>query len=500
MAQVRAALTRLGMSPEAAVFSTNANGMNLGTLDEWRDFNADEDLYGLSKSYRSPGGHTMVAGVLTPNRGYLVNPVTIGNLKVMRLALKHYMLTSRDIIPADVTMEWIHRWEFLVDFRKETGKKKPEDAVLPKIVMSDWAKTKERLINHFSEVYGQDGVPLAYLMRDNAAVPLEINDPHDGYNEDHIKELIARAPHDGAAYRADNRSLCRLLKTICEDTPAHEYISRHSTDGRAAWTALLGVYLGPQHTQNQAALFEQKLQNSTYDGESNNFSFDKYCEIHQQAHTRLDGLVQHGYTGIDEGTKIRHFLKGIKSEKLKTVIELVRSNPAYTHFDVVARRFKDTIIQLRPTKPHSSRRVSAVIRGNDGTEMFAGVEADMSMEDKFYSRPAWANLTQAQKKGVMAKRQARGGQPRKKTQGGGGGGGSQGGSNKSKGGDSGKRKISNINKKLAKMERKISAMNIGSDTSGSESSSDEEAAPPKKKGKKGGNRNNPAVNRRGGRG
>ena len=34
---------------------------------------------------------------------------------------------------------------------------------------------------------------------------------------------------------------------------------------------------------------------------------------------------------MDEGTKIRHFLDGIKTDKLKTVVELVRGNANFQY-------------------------------------------------------------------------------------------------------------------------------------------------------------------------
>lgn len=59
------------------------------------------------------------------------------------------------------------------------------------------------------------------------------------------------------------------------------------------------------------------------------------------AHTRLEALMDHGYNGIDEGTKICYFLNGIKTDKLKPDIELVHGNPDYATFDDVACRIND---------------------------------------------------------------------------------------------------------------------------------------------------------------
>ena len=311
-------------------------------------------------------------------------------------------------------------------------------------------------------------IPLAYVLRENNAAPAHATDPHDDYDGDTDRELITRAPHTGQYWRANNKAMCRLLKKICQDTPAYTYISNLRTDGRAAWRVLMQTYLGPQHTQLQAAIYEAKLQNSSYDGESQKFTYDKYCEIHQLAHTRLSSLEGQGYHGIDEGTKIRHFLQGIKTDKLKTTVELVRGNPDYATFEAVARRIKDSVVTLKPIKPslrRTTRDIAAVNKQQD--EPFPDVEADMTVEDKFYSPIAWRKLSKAKKKGVLKKRKQRQSQ--------------EGGKSDKKPKAKETKQIKALEKKIQKMSRKISAFeHVSKDddsSDASDSDSDEEEAP-----------------------
>ena len=474
-------LVRMMMTQDAAQYATDE--MQLNSLDVWRDFHCDDDLDGLAKNLRNPGGTTTnAAGDEVRHPGFSISVMAISNLKVMRLALKHHQHIQRAVAPADITLAWIANWEFLVDFHKEASKKKPKDGdELPKIQMNDWAKTKEKILIHFGEIYGRDGIPLAYLLRDSSDLP-EGDDPHDDYDGDHIRELITRAPHTGDAYRADNRTLLRLLKKMCLDTPAYEYISKYRTDGRQAWIALVENYLGRQHVQNQAAIYEAKMQNATYTGESSRFGFDSYVNIHKTSHTRLEALKQHGYAGVDEGTKKRNFLNGMKCPKLATVVEVVRSNEQYETFDEVVRRIKDSVVVMKPTKaPPSSRNINALsVTNQKGEEIFPGVEPDTSMEDKFYPSKEWAKLSAAKKKGVLLKRQKRQGPGKKK--------------------DEPKRKIKDSkkdkarDKRISKLERTIGALNIrGSDDEGSDSDGEE---PPRKKKKGSGNRGHPALQRR----
>ena len=109
--------------------------------------------------------------------GFLVGIQAITNIKVMRLALKHHQFIQRQVAPADINAAWIARWEFLPAFRKDAAKKKPEDDKLPKINMNDWAKTKEKIVMYFGDVFGRDGIPLGYIIRDEVDVPAEADDP-----------------------------------------------------------------------------------------------------------------------------------------------------------------------------------------------------------------------------------------------------------------------------------------------------------------------------------
>jgi len=470
---LRAALVRLGLSQDAATYATDTIGLD--SLDAWRDFHTDIDLDGLSRNLRNPGGlyDPPDGGPPTKHPGFPVSVMALSNINVLRLALKYHQQVQRIVAPADVTAAWIARWEFLIDFRKETAKKTSEDEDLPKVTMTDWAKTKEKILNHFNEVYGKDGIPLSYILRETSAVKPAADDPQAGYDGDHVKELITRATHDGDTYRADNRTMCRLLKKICGDTTSYTYISKYTADGRQAWTDLMDAFLGPQHTQNQAAIYEAKLQQSRYDGESRNFSFQKYADIHKSAHEHLDALPE--YKGMDEGTKIRHCLNNIHSDKLKTVIELVRGNPSYPTFDSVVRRIKDSVVVEQPTK-YVSRKVSAVsLTDSRGEEIMPNVEADMNVEDKYYTGKEWHQLSAAKKKGVMHKRKQRGHHPGKGKGGGGGGGGGK--------SQPGKSSLKKMRKTVSKLQRKVASLNLDSDSSGEE----DEEAPPKKKSKKGSN-------------
>ena len=476
VAALRQALHRMGLSNQAAQYATAGNGMGLDSLNAWRDFHTDDNLDGMAKNFRSPGGTVVQQGNQVRHPGYAISVKTISNLKVMRLALKHFQHIQRTVVAATITTDWIDTWEFLVEYHKEITKQKIDEDDLPKINKKDWATTKEKIMNHFSEIYGKDGIPLAYVIREESDVLPEADDNQvENYQNDHVKELITRAPHTGTTYRADNRTMCRLIKKICIDTTDYDKVSRFTADGRAAWLALIEANCGPQHVDLQATIYESKLLKSHYRGESQRFTFNRLVDIHTNAHKHLAALVAHGYKEMDEGTKIRHLLNAIKSPKLTTVVELVQGNKDFNTFDLVARRIKDTVELQKNKDTQSERSISAVGVANQGGQVaYANVEPDMNVEDKYYPPKEWMKLTPAQRKGVLAKRQKRGG-----------------------GGGKGDKKVQNAHKKLekkiAKLTRKIAAMSTDDSDESSDSDSEE---PPTKKQKATTNKNNPHLKKK----
>jgi hypothetical protein len=58
---------------------------------------------------------------------------------------------------------------------------------------------------------------------------------------------------------------------------------------------------------------ETKLTSTLYNGEKKRFTWETYVRIHTEQHSVLNGLKYYGYAGIDDSSKVRHLLKGIKT-------------------------------------------------------------------------------------------------------------------------------------------------------------------------------------------
>ena len=70
---------------------------------------------------------------------------------------------------------------------------------------------------------------------------------------------------------------------------------------------------------------EGKLQNSDYDCERKMWDWDKYVTPHKEQHAIMKTLTDYECSGIDNSTKVCHFLQGIKSPELEAVVNVVHA-------------------------------------------------------------------------------------------------------------------------------------------------------------------------------
>ena len=80
-----------------------------------------------------------------------------------------------------------------------------------------------------------------------------------------------------------------------------------------------------------------------------------------QQHSILEGLVAHGYAGIDERSKVRHLLAGIKTNKLNAIKTRIMSDMKYCNsFDDSVTLYMDFIKESTPPPNVLTRQVSFV--------------------------------------------------------------------------------------------------------------------------------------------
>ena len=144
-----------------------------------------------------------------------------------------------------------------------------------------------------------------------------------------------------------------MLADLLRDTKAWVHIKKHqrTRDGRADFLSLKYFYLGQNMVNEIAAAAEDQITKARYNGESKRWSFDSYVAVHLAQHQILVGLVEHGYQGMDNGTKVHHLTTGIKTDCLNVIKSNILASPALQrYFDKCVNLFKLFISSNKSSK------------------------------------------------------------------------------------------------------------------------------------------------------
>ena len=317
IAAIHSALGRLGFTGAAQTFTTNAQGLD--TLEEFRIL-TDSEVESLVKVIRRPGG--TIAGAAPgaapdpriPNPGIAVSLRAENNLNLSCYYLRHKHKTSRTVNANDITPTNVRA---LHDF-KEWEDTQDDPSALELTAQPDWPKAFEAIQEWLKSCLGVPKPPLAYVIWANEDMQPEAADPPEGYNSVQ-EEMIARAPNLDpagnytATFLSDRQRVWERITEITRDHDCWTYIrpAQGSRHGRSAYLGLYDHYLGENNVGTMSTRAESRLEKTTYSGEKRNWNFEKYIKVHADQHAILEGLVDYGYAGIDEQSKVRHLLKMI---------------------------------------------------------------------------------------------------------------------------------------------------------------------------------------------
>jgi hypothetical protein len=357
---MRARFAALGVPTDGSEYLVDEGGMT--NLEEV-GFLKNKEVDQLIQSVTRPGGmqaimtaavpeidtagqaghHADVAQVIdwVPNRGIPVPQRAVMNIKLLVFWLKRQRRISQIPVISKVTVALVRKWRDQSVFEDDYEITMTQ----PVIDEKDWPKTMEEISEFIAVNHGEQGNPLSYVIHPNAAVPTEINDPSAGYETVDI-EMVARSPHSGSAYQLDNRKVWEIMKNICGSNPCYIYIKgvANAKDGREAFCLLLDYYLGANNVGNLATAAEKRLQSTQYSGDKRSFDFEKYVRFHTERHYVLNGLMEHGYSGIDKRSKARLLLAGITTSNYDNVKSQIFASPALkTSFEKSIELYKDFI-------------------------------------------------------------------------------------------------------------------------------------------------------------
>jgi hypothetical protein len=234
----------------------------------------------------------------------------VANLKLCVYYLKHIDRVQRQPIANAINLVLVRSYRD--QQRHEMGFKRTAEE--PEINDKNWPGTLDNIKEYIASQYGVTGATLDNVVRPDIAVKPEAEDPAEVY-ETVDQEMTARAPHTGRSFVDERRKVWYIMSNICGKHSCFVYIkpSLRTRNGRDAYMILFDHFLGPKNVGNMASEAETKLTGTLYNGEKKCFTCEPYVRIHTEQHSVLNGLKDYGYIGIDDSSKVRHLLKGIKT-------------------------------------------------------------------------------------------------------------------------------------------------------------------------------------------
>ena len=341
--------------------------------------------------------------------GANVSSISVQRLLVACKASKYY-----DSIDRVMTTGNMHYMNVLVNFKLEyeayEAMRKEDVPDTPKI--SD--KDGDRKIIRWSPIfldcmqhhYGAKG-PLRYVLRDDAAVKSEQEDPltshvtanpaqntpgiqgtYYGESGSLMEELIARLPHSGPIFKNDNATVFQKVEEAARGTSCESTIKAFSRkkDGRGAYLALISNHAGDAKYRAIAKKRQNLLQNIKWTG--NSYPLESHISNHRQAFDDLRECALHITTNVpSEPQRVEYLIDSItsKDNTLQAAIGLIRANTnnMRNEFETAASSLIEVDPYRRPIRnPTRSADVSA-LAGRGST----GVDLRFHPKDKFLSLP-----------------------------------------------------------------------------------------------------------------
>ena len=226
-------------------------------------------------------------------------------------------------------------------------------------------------------------------------------------------------------FLTDRQTVWDKISDLTREHECWTYVkpAQRARDGRQGFTLLFDHYLGQNSTANQASLAEMKLKNSSYQGERRRWNFERFVRMQVEQHEILNSLTKYGYSGIDDGSKVRYLLGGIKTKDLDPVKVQIMASPGLRQdYEGCVNLYQDYIAQHAPTqrdynvsqvgsnkKDGGSKR-----RGGGGASFSEESLAGVKVDDCYYTPKEYASLDPKQKAKLKTVRHEHGHKPNKK--------------------------------------------------------------------------------------
>jgi hypothetical protein len=348
----------------------------LGTITDFADFKEDQ-LTDAFKNMRTsiPGVAAIPAQmnndgdvILVPEVPAIpsIPPTLVSakcslRLKIASIAFHYYASIGREHTPANMNYTQVLK-DFYTEYESVLSMSKVDKPEVPILHKNNTPlKWIESFKNCLFRTYGIRKTPLLYVVRENVAIPPEIDDaliPGKAYGNSGsiVDELISRLDHDDPLYKSDNASVYSMLEEATRGTVYASTVKPYGRrkDGRSAWNSMVSSHAGNdkwEQLQNERSKF---LMNTKWNGR--NYSLEKFTGMHRSSFVQLQEAASHvAFQLPTQRTRVGYLIDNINNSDpdLRAAIASIRVDTQGMRED-----FESSVAFLLPVDPYSKQKRS----------------------------------------------------------------------------------------------------------------------------------------------
>jgi hypothetical protein len=206
------------------------------------------------------------------------------------------------------------QWKALKD--RKTGDLPEVPKITKALPVIKWTQA---FADYLHRVIGVRTIPLAYIIREDVAVPavapaLIAGQPHSVEHGSVEAELVARAQHNHALYRDDNANVYYKLDEATHTTAYAASIKpfQRTKNGRGAFQALTNQYAGQDKWEAELKKQDDLLHTREWKGQSN-YTLERFVQQHRTAYVSMQSCAEYvEYQLPTEHTRVGYLLDGIQ--------------------------------------------------------------------------------------------------------------------------------------------------------------------------------------------
>ena len=326
-----------------------------------------ETIEQIAANLRRPAGRVpdpnpgAAAGATIPTPPFVFGAKSQQRLIQATKLIRYYDTVGRTTTAANlqwtpVMKNFAEQWKALEDL------KSGDEPEVPKITKAlPIIKWTEAFRDYLHRVIGVGTIPLAYVIRPDAAVPpigaQAAGTPHSTEHEAIETELIARASHGHPLFRGDNSAVYYKLE---EATRATSYAAsikpfQRTKNGRDAWLALSNQYAGNDKWEAEIKRHEQLLHTRMWKGQTN-FTLERFIAQHRNAFVSMQAAAEHvTYQLPNEHSRVGYLLDAIQCSDagLQAAMASVKTDQA---INGLRNDFEAAATHLLPYDPVQKKR------------------------------------------------------------------------------------------------------------------------------------------------